>query len=492
MNLSRKTIRYRPAVMRFPATMSFFSTFPAGLFLLIAVSACTPAMKDYSASPPVPVPMQFSQSGTRQLSSQWWYDLDDSALHTLIDQALGNNLSLLAIRQRLLQAQAIARQAGADLTPSLDAIGSARKDWTRRDGFSDSNSNLLLGLAADYELDLWGRLQSKEEAALLDAQATGEDLQTAALSLAAQVANTWYQLAASYSQLKLLTRQQEINAMGLEIIQLRFNAGQVGIADVLQQRELIESQNGEKAQQRANGGVLKNQLAILTGVSPGMLNIPGDPTLIDLPSLPVTGVPLDLLSNRPDIRSRYLSLLAADKRVAAAVADQYPRISISADINTSGSSTRDLFDNWLASLAANIVGPLIDGGKRQAEVDRTTSVSREKLLSYGDSLVNALGEVEDALVQENEQRLLINSLEIQLELASRSLLSIRDRYKQGVEGYQRVLIALLSQQGLQRSLVTAHRQLIGYRIDLYRALGGQVPLPLITATEGITSLKKVN
>ena len=188
MNLSRKTIRYRPAVMRFPATMSFFSTFPVGLFLLIALSACTPAMKDYSASPPVPVPMQFSQSGTRQLSSQWWYDLDDSALHTLIDQALGNNLSLLAIRQRLLQAQAIARQAGADLSPSLDAIGSARKDWTRRDGFSDSNSNLLLGLAADYELDLWGRLQSKEEAALLDARATGEDLQTAALSLAAQVA----------------------------------------------------------------------------------------------------------------------------------------------------------------------------------------------------------------------------------------------------------------------------------------------------------------
>lgn len=492
MNLSRNTSRYRPAVIRFPAIMSYFSTFPAGLFLLIAVSACTPAMKDYSAEPPVPVPTQFSQSGTQQLSGQWWYDLDDSALQTLIDEALGNNLSLLVIRERLLQAQAIARQVGADLSPRLEAIGSARNDWTRRDDSSDSNSNLLLGLAADYELDLWGRLQSKEDAAVLDAQATGEDLQTAALSLAAQVANTWYQLAASYSQLELLTRQQEINSMGLEIIQLRFNAGQVGIADVLQQRELIESKNGEKAQQRANAGILEHQLAILVGVSPGLLAIPGDPILIDLPSLPDTGVPLDLLTNRPDIRSRYLTLLAADKRVAAAVADQYPRVSISADINTSGSATRDLFDNWLASLAANLVGPIIDGGKRRAEVERTSSVSREKLLSYGDSLIKALGEVEDALVQESEQRLLINSLEIQLDLASQSLLSIRDRYKQGAEDYQRVLIALLSQQGLQRSLVTAHRQLIGYRIDLYRALGGQVNLPLITATGSTTSLKKVN
>jgi len=491
MNVSRKIFSHSFALMRLPGRMSFFFVFPVGVFLLIAVSACAPAVNDYAASPPVPIPNNYSQSGTEKRSGHWWLDLDDSALQSLIDQALSNNLSLLVVRERLLQAQALARQAGADLFPQLDAVGSARQDWTRRDGTSDSGSNLLLGFAADYELDLWGRLQSKEDAALLDAQATSEELQTAALSLAAQVANTWYQLASSYSQLELLTRQQEINSMGLEIIQLRFRAGQVGIADVLQQTELIESKNGEKAQQRANAGVLENQLAILVGVSPGLFTLPTDPTLIDLPALPAIGVPSDLLTNRPDIRSRYLNLLAADKRVAAAVADQFPRIGISADTNTSGSATRDLFDNWLASLAANIVGPIFDGGKRRAEVDRTSSVSQERLLSYGDSLIKAVGEVEDALVQENEQHLLIKSLKLQLDLATQSLLSIRDRYKQGAEDYQRVLTALLSQQGLQRSLVIAHRQLIGYRIDLYRALGGQVPMPLLAVNDGLTSLKKL-
>ncbi len=457
MNVSRKTNEPGPAGKKFAATRYFPVSFQVGLLLVIVISACTPAVPDHSASPPVPIPLQFSQSGSVQLPGQWWYALDDAALHTLIDQALGKNLSLLVIRERLLQAQAIARQAGADLSPQLNAVGSAGRKWTRNNGSSDATSDLLLGLAADYELDLWGRLQSKEDAALLDARATGEDVQTAALSLAAQVAITWYQLAASYSQLSLLTRQQEINSMGLQIIQLRFNAGQVGIADILQQKELIESKNGEKAQQRANAGVLEHQLAILTGVSPGMFTIPGDPALIGLPPLPSTGVPLDLLTARPDIRSRYLTLLAADKRVAAAVADQYPRISISADINTSGSATRDLFENWLASLAANIVGPLVDGGRRQAEVERTAAVSREKLLSYGDSVLKAIGEVEDALVQEKEQRLLIDSLKIQLDLATQSLLTIRDRYKQGAEDYQRVLTALLSQQALQRSLVSAHQ-----------------------------------
>jgi len=477
--------------MKIPAIMVRYGNIAVGLFFLASVIACTPAAKDYSSSPPVALPSEFSQSGQRTLASHWWYDLEDTALNSLIDQALGNNFSLLIARQRLLQAQSLARQAGADLSPRLDTVGTARKDWIDRDGSSDSSSNLLLGLAADYELDLWGRLQSREQAAILDAQATSEDLQTAALSLAAQVANTWYLLAAGISQLELLERQQEINIMGLELIQLRFNAGQVGIADVLQQKELIEAKNGEKAEQRANISVLMHQLATLVGVSPGMLNLPGEPILIELQSLPVTGVPLDLLSNRPDIRSRYLTLLAADQRVATAVADQYPRISISADLNTSGSSTRDLFNNWLASLAANLVGPIIDGGQRQAEIDRSRALSREKLFSYSDTLITALKEVEDALVQENEQRLLINSLEIQLDLATRSLLSLRDRYKQGAEDYQRVLIALLSQQGLQRNLVIAHRQLIGYRIDLYRALGGQAVLPPISATDTITSNKKI-
>lgn len=76
-------------------------------------------------------------------------------------------------------------------------------------------------------------------------------------------------------------------------------------------------------------------------------------------------------------------------------------------------------------------------------------------------------------MQEKEQRLLINSLKIQLDLATRTLISVRARYKQGTEDYQRVLIALLSQQGLQRSLVSSRQQLISYRIDRYRALGGQ-------------------
>lgn len=445
----------------------------SGMLLVLAISACTPTTQVPLNNTPVLLPKAFSQQGQQRLNETWWQGIGDPKLQILIERGLANNQNLLIIGERLLQAEALARQAGADLMPSLDANGSASTIKTRNDGSTESRSNLLIGLAAAYEIDLWGRLQAKEDAAIFDARAGSEDVQTAALSLAAQLANVWYQLAASYSQLELLGQQQEVNRMGLELIQLRFNAGQIGIADVLQQKQLIESTTGELAQQRSTAKTLEHQLAILTGVSPEMFQIPGTPALINLPSLPSTGVPLDLLVNRPDIRSRYASLLAANKRIAVAIADRYPRLSISADFNTSGSNAHNLFDNWLASLAANIVGPILDGGSRQAEVDRTSAAAREKLHAYGEALLVAVGEVEDALVQEKEQRLLINSLEIQLDLATRTLLSVRDRYKQGAEDYQRVLIALLSQQGLQRSLVSGSQQLISYRIDLYRALGGQ-------------------
>lgn len=454
--------------------------------VVLALCGCAPKTDIPVDRTPVSLPSRFSQQGAQFLEEQWWYELDDPPLHDLIDNALKSNFTLLAARERLIQAQAVARQAGADRAPTLDGQARVGENWTRRNGSTGSEGSLLLGLAADYEIDLWGRLQAKEDAALLDAEAKREDLQTAALSLVAQIANTWYQLADSNSQLNLLRQQQEINRIGLELIQLRFNSGQVGIADLLQQKQLIESKNGEMAKQQSTGQVLEHQLAILTGTAPGLFTLYGNPELITLPTLPSTGIPAELLTKRPDIRSSYLDLLAADRRVAAAIANQYPKLSIAADLTTSGSSTGDLFDNWLASLAANLVGPILDGGQRKAEVDRVSASAREKLNSYSQDILTAVGEVEDTLIQEEEQKNYITSLKIQLELASQTLKNLRDRYKQGLEDYQRVLSALLSHQGLERNLLTASRQHIAYRIDLYRALGGAViftPEPSPTTTD---------
>ena len=392
-------------------------------------------------------------------------------LSGLIDQALVNNFSLKTAWDRLSQAEALARSAGADLFPTLDAEVENSRNRYREDGQTSEGHSYSLGLTASYELDLWGRIRSSRDAAVFDMQASEQDLQAAALTLSAQVAGTWYQLVEQYGQLDVLDAQIVTNQKVLELVTLQFRTGQVGIADMLQQRQLVESNQGEKAQVVAEVKVLEHQLAILLGYSPLQSVAPRVSELLNLPTMPQTGLPAELIQRRPDIRSAFYAVLAADSDLAAAIADRFPSLSLTAGVDASGAHTRDLFDNWIATIAANLVAPIIDGGLRKAEVDRTRAVASEALHTYGQTILDALGEVEDALDQEQRQRDFIASIDRQLTLAGQVIERVRDRYLQGTVDYQRVLDALISQQELQRSHLTAKRDLVQYRIDLCRALG---------------------
>jgi len=445
------------------------------LVLMLLISGCSLSQPSRPVAP-VSLPATFSDSGSSPLPTHWWLTFTDPVLDTLINQALTDNLSLQSARDRLLQAEALARQSGAALYPTLDATAEVSTSRVHADGNTSTVNNKSLGLMAGYEIDLWGRLRSSRDAASLDAEASAEDLQTAAISLTADVAVTWYQLVEQSGQLALLNEQTATNEKVLDLVTLQFRTGQVGIADVLQQRQLIETNRGEKAQISARLKVLEHQLAVLLGQAPNQIQVPQQTVLAELPPLPQTGLPADLLQQRPDLRSAYNALLAADQRIAVAVADRFPQLSLSASLETSGEHTRNLFNDWLTNLSANLLGPVFDAGQRRAEVDRTRAVAAERLHDYGQAVLTALTEVEDALVQERRQREYLASLSRQLELAGQVTRSLRDRYLKGAVDYQRVLDALLSQQQLQRDLLTGQRELLENRITLCRALGGGWPL----------------
>jgi NodT family efflux transporter outer membrane factor (OMF) lipoprotein len=402
---------------------------------------------------------------------------DDPELARLIEKALTENLNLKSAWDRLAQAEAIARREGADLEPTLDVLAgvsrtAARSESSNGSRDTDYMSEYSLGVQAGYEVDLWGRIGSIKDAAELDARASAEDIEAAAVTLSAQVARTWYQLVEQYGQLELLGDQLETNRQVLELVTLRFRRGKVSAADVLRQRQLVESSQGEIERARSRTGVLEHQLAILLGRPPAESMAEKCSELLTLPPLPESGLPVDLLQRRPDIRLAHLEVLAADKRVAASLAERFPRLSLSARAETSAEEVGDLFETWLAGIAANLIGPILDGGSRSAEVDRTRAVLSEKVNAYGQLILDALGEVEDALVQERKQRDFIASLEKQLALSDQVIESIRDSYLKGALDYLRVLDALVSNQSLQRNLLEAQRALIEFRIDLCRALAG--------------------
>ncbi|MDW7643786.1 MAG: efflux transporter outer membrane subunit [Desulfuromonadales bacterium] len=438
------------------------------LAAVLAVAGCAPVRSGGQGA--VELPPAFTTTGEAVLPEMWWRSFDDPALDAFMARALAGNLSLKATWERLRQAEALQRKAGAGLIPSLQ--GEAGASTTRYDNNSRSGTDhtYSLGLAASYEIDLWGRIRSSRDAARFDTGASAEDLRAAALTLSAQVAAGWYELMEKYGQLDLLDGQMETNRKVLELVTLQFRTGQTGIADVLQQRQLIEANVGERAQVAAQIRVLENRLHLLAGLAPGQLALP-QAGLISLPALPETGVPAELVRHRPDVRRAWFQVRAADERTAAAVSERFPRLSLTAGASTSAETIDDLFDNWLASLAANLVAPLIDGGQRRAEVERSQAQARERLHTYGQTVLQAVAEVEDALSGEARQLEYLDSVERQLELAGQAIDRVRDRYLNGAEDYQRVLSALFSYQQLQRSHLAGQRILIQYRIDLCRALG---------------------
>ena len=191
-----------------------------------------------------------------------------------------------------------------------------------------------------------------------------------------------------------------------------------------------------------------------------------------LPPLPETGLPAEWLRRRPDLHAAYLRVRAADRRLAVAIAEQFPQVSVSADAAASGESLRDLFDNWLGSLAANLAAPIFEGGRRRAEVQRARAEAAARLHQYRQALLAALAEVENALQREEHQRRFLESLRRQSELSEKAVGQIRENYAKGAADFTRFLTTLISHQRLERIHLQARRDLLLVRVGLCRALAG--------------------
>ena len=436
---------------------------------LAALPSC--ARRRPEVRPPLALPEAFSAGGEAPLPARWWTAFGDPELNRLVDEALAGNFSLRTVWDRLDQARALVAQSGAPLWPTVDVSAGASRAAQRSPATGRVySSDYSLGVLAAYEVDLWGRIRSTHAAARLDAEATAEDLHAAAVTLAAEVAASWYLLVEQTSQLALLREQTKTNETYLEIITLKFRRGQVSATDVLQQDQLVESNRGERALVESAIRMLEHRLAVLVGRPPGRvtLKVPGN--LPPLPPRPQTGVPAEWVRRRPDVRAAELRVAAADGRVAAAVADQFPRLGLMAGAQTSNEEVRALFDNYLATLAADLVTPIIDGNRRGAEVERTRAVLSERLNAYGHAVLLALEEVEGALTEEAKQAEYVESLEKQLGLSNRSTNQTRENYTASGVDFTRYLTTLLAHQRLQRRSLEALRGLVHFRIDLYRAL----------------------
>ena len=412
--------------------------------------------------------LPFSASGQTEMPDRWWTAFGDPALNLYVNQALGDNFTLAVALQRLRAARALARREASDLFPDMDGILATNSTF----GPGPTQTSIAWGLDAAYQVDLWGEIQSRVEAERLRAEATHEDYHAVALSLAAEVARTWFSLIEAHAQLELLDEQIETNRTGLKAQELRFGRGFVRSADVLRQRQLVESTLEQEVVVRARVEVLEHELAILLGELPQAASYDPGAELPDLPPLPDAGLPSELLARRPDVRRDYLAFMAADRDLASAVSDQYPRLSLTGSIINAAENSEDLFRDWFVSIGSQLIAPLLDGGQRRAEVDRTSAVVWERFNEYGQTMLNAFAEVEDNLALERYQIQRIERLNAQVDLAQQASDQLVKQYLIGDADYLDVLSAIQVQQRLQRDTLSARLDLILIRIGLYLSLAG--------------------
>ncbi|WP_153116661.1 efflux transporter outer membrane subunit [Rhodocyclus tenuis] len=437
----------------------------------IGLSACASLMPD-AVQPELPTQWHATPTPAgATVDRDWWRNFGSDELADLVQSAEQQSLDLAAAEARVRQAAATERMASAALWPSLTGEGEAARSGRLGGSAEVSGSSVGAGLAASYEVDLWGRLRANRAGALASLQASTFDRDALRLSVTAAVASTWLQMVALRERITIGESHLATAERLLALIEARARAGAATSLEVVRQRGLLASQRRALASVRQQAEDVRTALLVLLGQT--QLPASRSKRLADL-SLPLinAGLPAELLSRRPDIARAEARLAAANADVLAARAALLPSLNLDARVGGSDSSLHRVFENPIYSLAAALSAPIFNAGRLAAGRDLAEARREELLASYRQSIVTAFGEVETAV---NATRRLDEQVAAQAEElahAERALVLAESRYRAGAE----TPIVLLDSQRSLYATQDAATQLKLARLQaavaLYRALGG--------------------
>ena len=469
-----KTPRAGRAVMRTGRRIMALSLTAALL------GAC--AVGDDYRRPDLTLPSAYRGSaapGSSLAASDWPAVFTDSTQRALIEAALAGNLDLQSAEARIREAQAAVTIARSGLLPSV-GIGLSTTPTARRPGESLSSSFLVAGLLS-WEIDLWGRIRRGAEASRGDLAAREAARDGARVSLIAETASRYHELAALRAVLASTESSARLQADSLRLMRRRNQAGIVSAAEVRQAEGQLASTEARLPDLRRQVAATENALSFLLGRAPDAVATPAPAPIAPpaagsmSPALPA-GLPSELIERRPDLREAEQRLVAANARVGEAKALMLPSLSLTGAFGRIGLALEDLVSSnsssAVASIGPNVSQTLYAGGALAANRDVAIARLDQALLNYRRTGLNALREVADALKAHEEAGV---QLERQGErvVAQREALRLADkRFGAGVVSFMEVLDA-------QRQLLAAETDFVNTRlarqlayVQVYRALGG--------------------
>jgi NodT family efflux transporter outer membrane factor (OMF) lipoprotein len=440
------------------------------------------------------IPDSFSKAkaagaGQAYTPQAWWEAFEDPVLDQLVDRALKSNLDIAESAARLRQVSAQARIARAALLPQANVSGNASDTSTPIDGLAFGNlaggtpitridnEAYTLNLGASYELDLFGRNRDEFRASRQDAAASAADLRTVQLSAAAETISAYFDYVDTARQIALTNRTIDVLRDRAQRTDERFERGLADSLELYQIRQDLRFTESSLPQLRSGLVATKSRLALLLGAYPGeldaLLDEPLRPRLVFEP-VPA-GLPIDLLSQRPDVAANYERLEAARLRIGARRADRFPRLTLTPTIGTQAGDPGGAFDfanNWASSLVAAVTAPLFDAGRIKSNIKAARAQYDSQAAAYARSVIGAFGEVESALADYEEQRSRYALVTAQAREARGSLDLQSRRFEAGTGTYLAYLDALRTLYAVETSLSSAARATALARLGIHRALGG--------------------
>ena len=474
----------------------------AAFAVLLGASACTVGPNYQEPKPEVPAAFAAPQPGQPADIdlAHWWTAFHDPELEHLIAIGLENAPDLQTAASKVREARLQIVQARAQGLPEIDATANGQYTRIKRVGGSDVGklidqigggqqggggstfsipkyyATTSAGFDASWELDLFGGVRRGVEAARAQAEAAEWDARDARVSLAAEIASDYLQMRGFQEQARIAQAEVDRQGRSLAILQHTAQVGLVPQGNAIRQRTQLAQAQAQVAPLEGQARTQMHALAVLVGEQPEALvgELAQARALPPVPPEIPPGLPIDLIRRRPDVRAAERRLAASTAQIGVAVADMYPKVSLTASDALSWLWLGKFFLGKTLQLSGQGAAsfPLFDFGRRRAQVDIDKEEREQAYIAWRQTVLGALRDVEDALVRVDTERTSNGQLRSGVADAQRALGTVEAQYKVGLSDYTPVLDGQQTLLQTQNSLTQSDVRLRQDMASLYKALGG--------------------
>jgi outer membrane protein, multidrug efflux system len=458
----------------------------------LVIGGCkTPSNTIKTENISVPASYIDSQDSTNSSQIKWKDFFSDKNLISLIDTALKNNLEVLATLQEIEIAQNNLRFRKGFLFPNVSAkagSGMEKVGLYTSQGAGDASADILpsekvpeklgdfaIGLHTSWEIDVWGKLRNAKKAAFSKYLGSVEGKNFVITNLVAEVANSYFELIALDNKLDIIQETIQLQSNAFEIVKVQKEASKVTELAVKQfEAQLLKSKSMEfEVLQEIK--VNENKINFLLGRFPQIITRDKVSFKEQIPMQVKTGIPSQLLKNRPDIKQAEFELYATKCDVKAAQAEFYPSIGISGSLGFQAFKPAYLFttpQSLAYSIIGDLVAPLINRNAIKAEFNKAKAHQLEALYEYQKTILNGFIEVSNEMSNINNLEQAYSLKLKQVDVLTKSIDISNDLFKSARANYLEVLMTQREVLDSKLELVETKQQQFNALTNIYKALGG--------------------